>query len=80
LGVLGTQRRAHIDLFDDPSWDSQEGQEEAAAYGWITLSGFSAKTECVVLLLSLSLWLLGIAAMALLVLAVMGLLSFHSPW
>ena len=72
-----TQRRERIDLFDDPSWDSPKSREEAAAYARIAVSGFSATTESVVLVFSLSLWILGVVAMALLFASFMGLFSFN---
>ena len=60
-----TQRRG-IDLFDDPSWDSQEGREEAAAYERMTVSGLSARTETTVATIWIGLFFGFIATLALL--------------
>jgi len=64
LGVSHTQRRG-IDLFDDPSWDSQEGREEAAAYERMTVSGLSARTETTVATIWIGLFFAFIATLAL---------------
>lgn len=50
-------RRA-IDLFDDPSWTSEEGQEEAAAYQWVAVSGFSVVTERLIVAIWLALYVI----------------------
>ena len=60
-----TQRRG-IDLFDDPSWDSQEGREEAAAYERMTVSGLSDRTETTVAIIWIGLFFTFIATLALL--------------
>lgn len=60
-----TLRRKHMDLFDDPSWDSQEAREDAAAYGRLVVSGFSARTETAVVIFWIGLFFLFIATAAL---------------
>ena len=60
-----TQRRG-IDLFDDPSWESQEGREEAAAYQRMTVSGLSARTETTVAIIWIGLFFTFIATLWLL--------------
>jgi hypothetical protein len=65
--MLATGRLGRIDLFDDPSWDSPEAMEEAAAYERLVVSGFSSRTEWAVLILSVVLVLMFIASTALLV-------------
>jgi hypothetical protein len=42
---VSRKRRRGIDLFDDPSWDSPEGLEEAADYERLTVSMFSPRIE-----------------------------------
>ncbi len=69
------QRHGHVDLFDDPSWDSPESREEAAAYVRL-VSGFSPTVEWSILVLSVALWFVGIAAVGLLFSAVMNLFTF----
>jgi len=63
--VSQTQRQ-DIDLFDDPSWDSQEGREEAAAYERMSVSGLSDRTETTVAIIWIGLFFAFIATLALL--------------
>jgi hypothetical protein len=63
--VSQTQRRG-IDLFDDPSWESQEGREEAAAYERMTVSGLSDRIETTVAIIWIGMFFTFIATLALL--------------
>jgi hypothetical protein len=67
------QRHEHIDLFDDPSWESADSREEAAAYGRLVASWFSPRVEWLVLVFSVSVWFLGLAALVLLCLSLSNL-------
>jgi hypothetical protein len=68
--VAPSQQQEHIDLFDDPSWDSKEGREENASYERITVSGLSARTETTVAIIWIGLFFTFIATLALLLLVV----------
>jgi hypothetical protein len=65
FSVSRPKRRGHIDLFDDPSWESPESQEEAAAYQRLAVSGFSAKTESTIAAVGVGLYFLWVGAIVL---------------
>jgi hypothetical protein len=67
--VSRTMRLEHIDLFDDPSWDSPEGREEAATDQLLANSGRIGR--------GMELAFFAIALMAVTVLV---LLCFLVPW
>ncbi len=60
------QIHGHIDLFNDPSWDSPDSEEEEAAYERLVVSGFSPRAESAVLVFFVSFWFLGLAAFVIL--------------
>ena len=68
--------RTHIDLFNDPSWDSPDSGEEEAAYERLVVSGFSPRAESAVLVFFVSFWFLGLAAFVILCLVFSNAFSF----
>jgi len=55
--------RLRVDLFDDPSWGSEDGK----AYDRMAVSGFSARTETVAMLVAIGMFALSVALFVLFV-------------
>jgi hypothetical protein len=66
LPMTPTQTREHIDLFDDPSWESKESRADAEAYERLVVSGLSPKTEWVFVGFSVGACVVGLVAFLLL--------------
>jgi succinate dehydrogenase hydrophobic anchor subunit len=54
---MSVERLQGVDLFDDPSWDSDDGK----AYDRMGVSGFSPLTESAVALVALGIFVLSVA-------------------
>ncbi|MGD0392940.1 MAG: hypothetical protein ABSC41_09865 [Acidimicrobiales bacterium] len=54
---MSVKRLQGVDLFDDPSWDSDDGK----AYDRMGVSGFSPLTESAVALVALGIFVLSVA-------------------
>jgi hypothetical protein len=57
LDCMSSAHRLGVDLFDDPSWGSDEGK----AFDQMAVSGFSPRTETVLMILAIGIFALAVA-------------------